>query len=362
MFRSRSRGYRSSLATALDSDNIPETVYRNLIEQVHRHLPVLHRYMDLRARALGLDRLGYHDLHCPLAPALDRRYTVAEAGDLVRRSMAPLGKEYAGSLEASFESRWIDWHPTPGKRSGAYSSGGAYDYHPYVLMNFNGDYESVSTLAHEMGHALHSYFSNRTQPHATADYSIFVAEVASTFNEALLNAKMFDEAETGEERLFLVGTYLDQMRATLFRQTMFAEFELLIHEKAESGEALTGDSLNDLYLDLLRTYQGHDRGVMEIPEAYAIEWASVPHFYYNFYVYQYSTGIVAATALSEAVLDGRPGARERYLEFLGAGGSDYPLELLRRAGVDLESPEPYEMTLGAISRQLDRLEELLERP
>ena len=363
VFRSRARNYASCLENALDGDNIPVSVYRNLVSEIRERLPVLHRYFRLRARALGLPALAYHDLHCPIAEGPRARYTVEQAAELVRESMSPLGERYAEPLGRAFEERWIDWHPMPGKRSGAYASGSAYDVHPFMLLNFNGDYESVSTLAHEVGHAMHSYFSNRTQPYPTADYSICVAEVASTFNEAMLQESLMKRATDREERLFLLSGQLDGFRATLFRQTMFAEFELLIHEKVERGESLTGEALSALYLDLVRAYHAHDEGVCEVDERHAVEWAVVPHFHYNFYVYQYATGITAATALSEAVLAEEPGARDRYLRFLSSGGSDYPLQLLRDAGVDLTRPEPYEATMGAMSRALDRLEALLdERP
>jgi oligoendopeptidase F len=364
VFRSRARGHASCLHAALDGDAVPVAVYHNLVEQVREHLPVLHRYLGLRARALGLDRPGYHDLHCPVAPDYRRSFKPAEGADLVRRSMEPLGDAYGAALDRCFGERWIDWHPTPGKRSGAYSAGSAYDVHPYILMNFTSDYESVSTLTHEVGHALHSHFSNAAQPFPTADYSIFVAEVASTFNEALLNRRMLAEAATDQERLFLLGTYLDQMRATMFRQTMFAEFERDIHARAEEGRALTGEWLSERYLEILRAHHGHAEGVMEIPDLYGIEWAGVPHFYYDFYVYQYATGIIASTALSEAVLAGGEDgarARARYLTFLSSGGSDHPLELLRAAGVDLETPEPYRRAMAAIGRALDRMDQLLTR-
>ena len=363
VFRARARHYPTCLQAALDGDNIPVSVYGNLVAQIRERLPVLHRYFRLRARALGVPQLTYHDLHCPIAEGPRASYTVEQAAELVRESMAPLGSRYAEPLRRAFEDRWIDWHPVPGKRSGAYASGSAYDVHPFMLLNFNGDYESVSTLAHEVGHAMHSHFSNRTQPYPTADYSIFVAEVASTFNEAMLQESLMKRAADREEKLFLLSGQLDGFRATLFRQTMFAEFELLIHEKVERGESLTGEALSALYLDLVRAYHAHDEGVCLVDERHAVEWAVVPHFHYNFYVYQYATGITAATALSEAVLSEMPGARERYLTFLSSGGSDYPLELLRRAGVDLTQPEPYEATMGAMSRALDRLEALLdERP
>jgi len=319
-----------------------------------------HRYSRLRAKALGLSELSYFDLHCPLGAGGKRDYSVFAAKQLVLDAMAPMGPGYTEVLNESFTRRWIDWHPAPGKRSGAYATGAAYDVHPYMLLNFNGDFDSVSTLAHEAGHAMHSHFSNRTQPYPCADYSIFVAEVASTFNEALLIERLLALASDPQEKIFLLGHWLDGIRATLFRQTFFAEFELTIHQRAERGEALTGEALSKLYLELLRTYQGHDGGACAVPELFAIEWACVPHFYYDFYVYQYSTGIVAANSLAGDVLAGRPGARDRYARFLESGGSDYPLELLRRAGVDLETPAPYEATFRAMDAKLDALETLLD--
>jgi oligoendopeptidase F len=339
---------------------MPTAVYGNLIERVRAHLPLLERYFALRARALEIrDGLAYHDLHCPVIDVPTRRYTVAQAGELVREAMEPLGSTYVAALAQSFEDRWIDWHAVAGKRSGAYATGAAYDVHPYMLLNFNGDYDAVSTLAHEAGHAMHSYFSNRTQPYPCADYSIFVAEVASTFNEALLHEAAWRRATTRDEKVFLLGTWLDGLRATLFRQTFFAEFERTIHERTERGEALTGESLSATYLDLLRVHQGHARGACRVDDVYSVEWAAVPHFYYDFYVYQYATGIVAANCIAQRVLDGEPGARERYLTFLASGGSADPLDLLRAAGVDLETPAPYDETFAAMARKLDELERAL---
>ncbi len=359
VFRARARRYDSCLSAALDGDNVPSKVYVNLIDQVKLHLPSIHRYFRLRAKALRLPGLTYFDLHCPLGEGGNRKYDVETAKQLVMQSMAPLGAPYLAALQQSFERRWIDWHPAPGKRSGAYATGAAYDVHPYMLLNFNGDFDSVSTLTHEAGHAMHSFFSNRTQPYACADYSIFVAEVASTFNEALLIERLLGEAQDRQERIFLLGHWLDGIRATLFRQTFFAEFELRIHERAERGEALTGESLSKMYLELVRAYQGHDDGACAVDDLFAIEWACVPHFYYDFYVYQYATGIVAANSLARDVLNKRPGAAERYTRFLGSGGADYPLELLRAAGVDLETESPYDSTFRAVDEKLDALEELL---
>jgi oligoendopeptidase F len=360
LFESRARGYGSCLETALDADNVPQSVYRNLIAQVHEALPVLHRYFRLRARFLGQERLEYFDLACPLIDTPPLRYTTEQARRLVTESLEPLGSTYGSALEEAFRSRWIDWHPGEGKRSGAYAAGSAYDVHPYVLLNYNDDYDNVSTLAHEMGHAMHSHFSNATQPYATSDYSIFVAEVASTFNEALLLRRVLETADTREAKLFVVASFLDGIRGTLFRQTMFAEFELEIHERTERGEVLTGERLDEIYLELLRRYHGHDAGVVNVAETYAVEWAAVPHFYYDFYVYQYATGIVAAGALSRMVLADKSGARERYLSFLHSGGSDYPLELLRAAGVDLEDAAPYRDAFATVDGYLDQLEALLD--
>jgi oligoendopeptidase F len=360
VFRTRIRGYESCVAAALAPENIPMTVYHNLIAQVREKLPLMHRYFGIRARALGVDRLEYHDLYPPLVDEKDQDRGSAEAMRLVSDSLAPLGDEYVQSLDQAFRSRWIDWHPSDGKRAGAYATGWAYDVHPYVLLNYIGDYDSVSTLAHEMGHAMHSFFSNRRQPFATADYSIFVAEVASTLNETLLGKRALELAEDRDTRVSLLAKQLDGMRGTLFRQTMFAEFELEIHTRAERGEVLTGELLDELYLKLLREYHGHDDGVMTVDDRYAVEWAGIPHFYYDFYVYQYATGIIAARALAEALVDGTAGARERYLEFLHAGGSDYPLAVLRRAGVDLETAAPYDAAMQGVERNLDALEDLLD--
>jgi oligoendopeptidase F len=361
VFHARVRRYPSALEAALAPDNVPATVYRNLIDQVRANLPLLHRYFRLRASALGVEPLRYHDLHCPIVEGSNRRYSVAEASQAILDSMAPLSPGYVADLSRAFRERWIDWHPTPGKRSGAYATGAAYDVHPYMLLNFSGDYDAVSTLAHEAGHAMHSFYSNARQPYPSSDYAIFVAEVASTFNEALLNEHLLRGATDPRERAFLLANWIDGLRSTLFRQTFFAEFELRIHEAVERGEAPTGEWMNDLYLRLLREYQGHDVGACVVDDVYGIEWACVPHFYYDFYVYQYATGIVAATSLADDVLEGRAGASDRFLAFLSSGASADPLELLRRAGVDLESPEPYAKTFAFLAARIGALEEVLGR-
>lgn len=359
VFHARVRRYASALDAALAPDNVPAAVYRNLIDQVRANLPLLHRYFRLRASALGAEPLRYHDLHCPIVEGSTRTYSVAEASKAVLDSMAPLSSAYVADLSRAFRERWIDWHPAPGKRSGAYATGAAYDVHPYMLLNFNGDYDAVSTLAHEAGHAMHSFYSNARQPYPSSDYTIFVAEVASTFNEALLNEHLLRRATDARERAFLLANWIDGLRTTLFRQTFFAEFELRIHEAVERGEAPTGEWMTDLYLRLLREYQGHGSGACVVDDVYGIEWACVPHFYYDFYVYQYATGIVAATSLADDVLEGRAGASDRFLAFLSSGGSDDPLELLRRAGVDLESPEPYAKTFAFLEARIAALEEVL---
>ncbi len=309
VFYTRTRNYESSLHRALDKNNIPIEVYHNLIRNVRDNLDTFHRYLRLRQRMLGVDTLKYSDLYAPVVKDLDRQYTFEEARDLYLGALEPLGTDYRQTAQRAFEQRWIDVYPMPGKRSGAYSNGGAYDVHPYILMNYNGRFDDVSTLAHEMGHALHSFYANQAQPYPLAEYSTFVAEVASTFNEALLIRKMLGQIQDNDVRLSLLMNYLDGIKGTVFRQTQFAEFELQMHEKADRGEPLTGDTFTQLYGQILKEYYGHDRGVCRIDDLYAIEWAYIPHFYYNFYVYQYSTSFTAATALAEEVLERQGGGR-----------------------------------------------------
>jgi oligoendopeptidase F len=360
-FYARARHYPSALAAALSASNVPEAVYHTLIQEANRALPTLHRAFALRARLLGIEDLAYHDIYPPLVPQLELTFPVEQGKALVLEAVAPLGEEYVAVTKKGFESRWIDFFPRPGKRSGAYSQGAAYEVHPYVLMNYNDDYESVSTLAHEWGHTMHSYLANATQPYPTADYSIFIAEVASTFNEALLLEKMLAKAGSDEERLFLLGSYLEGLRGTFFRQAMFAEFELNIHELAARGEALTGAKLSAIYGELLRRYHGHGQGVMRIDDLYAVEWAYIPHFYRNFYVYQYATSLAASALLAQEVLNGASGARERYLALLKAGGSRYPYELLHEAGVDLATPEPYRALVSRMNWAMDEIERIIAR-
>ena len=358
-FRARTRRYPSCVASALNGDNIPPAVYRTLVEGTNAQLPVLHRYLRLRARMLGLEGdLRYHDLYAPLVQ-LDRSYPIGAARDLALASAAPLGTDYVAALEAGLGSRWMDVHPRPGKQPGAYMSDAAYDVHPYVLMNYVDTWSSVSTLAHEWGHAMHSVLANAAQPFETARYTIFVAEVASTFNEMLLLDHALKGARDDQERLYFLGHAVEDLRQTFFRQAMFAEFELAIHEAVQAGEALTGDSLSARYLALLRHHHGHDEGVMIVDEHCAREWAVVGHFYYDFYVYQYATSLAAAAQFADRVLAGEESARDDYLDVLRAGGSRYPYELLREAGVDLATPAPYAALGARMSALLDEMEALL---
>lgn len=361
MFYARTRGYKSSLHSALDKNNIPTEVYSALIENVNNNLDSFHRYLNLKKRMLGVETLKYSDVYAPVVKGVDLKYTFDEAKELVIDSAKPLGRDYSRVIEKAFEGRWIDVYPTPGKRAGAYSNGSAYDVHPYILLNYNGQYDDVSTLAHELGHTMHSYYSNKKQPYPTADYSIFVAEVASTFNEALLINKMLTEIKDDDVRLSLLMNYLDSIKGTVFRQTQFAEFELRIHQNAERGEPLTGDVLSELYGDILKKYYGHDKGTCHIDDLYTVEWAYVPHFYYNFYVYQYSTSFTASTALSEKILNKENRAVEKYIEFISSGGSDYPIDILRKAGVDMTTAEPFDKTMAVMNRTMDEIEAILEK-
>jgi oligoendopeptidase F len=359
MFYARARNYESALAASLGGPNIPTSVYSRLVDGVNQHLPTFHRYLNLRKRMMGVDELHYYDLYAPLVASVDLSYDVEEARRLILEALAPLGDEYVSALETAFSNRWIDMYPAPGKRSGAYSNGGAYDVHPFMLMNYNGRYADVSTLAHELGHAMQSYFSNRAQPFATASYPIFVAEVASTFNEALVIDHMLETITDDRVKLSLLGDYLEGIKGTVFRQTQFAEFELRIHEMAEAGEPLTGETLDQVYADITRRYYGHDQGVAIVDDYIAHEWAYIPHFYRNFYVFQYATSFTASAALSEKVMSGDPDALRNYLAFLSAGGSKYPIDLLRDAGVDMATDEPLELTMQKMNRVIDEMERLL---
>jgi len=361
LFTMRARGYSSCLESALDANNIPADVYLQLIRNVNDNTSSFHRYLDLKRRMLGVDQLKYSDLYAPTVEGVDLEYSIEEAYDLVLQAFAPLGADYLSTIERAMENRWIDVYPTIAKKSGAYSWGDAYDVHPFILLNYNDAYQDVSTLAHELGHTMHSFYSNKNQPYPLADYSIFVAEVASTFNEALLMDHMLNTIEDDNLKLSLMMEYLDNLKGTVFRQTQFAEFELKIHEMVENGTALTGDSLTELYGDIVRRYYGHDQGVCKVDDLYAHEWSYIPHFYYNFYVYQYATSFTASTALAEKVLEGEQGAVDRMITFLSSGGSDYPIELLKQAGVDMTTSAPFDQTMVMMNRIMDEIERILDR-
>jgi oligoendopeptidase F len=361
VFFAKTRNYKSALERSLDAANIPTTVYTRLVDGVNRGLPTFHRYLNLRKKMMGLSELHYYDLYAPLVASADLTYTAEEAEKHILAAFKPLGAEYAAAVQRAFGERWIDLYPSPGKRSGAYSNGGAYDVHPYMLINYNGKYNDVSTVAHELGHAMQSYLSNKTQPYPLADYPIFVAEVASTFNEALLIDHMLKTITDDAAKLSLLGNYLEGIKGTVFRQTQFAEFELRVHEMAEKGEPLTGDALSKLYADITKKYYGHDKNVCIVDEYIQHEWAFIPHFYRNFYVFQYATSFTASAALSEKVLAGDAAATKRYLTFLSAGGSKYPIELLKDAGVDMTSDEPLTLTMQKMNRVMDEMDKILAK-
>ena len=361
IFYKNVRNHESSLSAALNQNNIPTQVYHSLVDNVNRNLDTFHRYLKLRQRVLKVDQLNYYDLYAPLMEGLDLEFNVDQSADHIVASLSPLGREYTDVIRRAFDERWIDMYPSQGKRSGAYSNGSAYDVHPYILMNFNGKYDDMSTLTHELGHTMHSHLSNKTQPYPLAGYSIFVAEVASTFNEALLNHYMLGKINDDKIRLEILGSWLEGAKGTLFRQTQFAEFELKIHELGEQGVALTGEQFDKLYLDITRKYYGHDKGVCRVDDYIQAEWSYIPHFYYNFYVFQYATSFTASQALSEKVIAGDKATTEKYLEFLSSGGSKYPIELLQVTGIDMTGPEPFDLTMKKMNAVMDEIEAILSR-
>lgn len=361
IFRAKARHYNSALEASLKPNNIPVEVYHSLVENVNNNLGTFHRYLNIKKKMLGVDTLKYSDLYAPTVKGVELKYTYQEAQELILESLKPLGKEYVNVVKHAFDNRWIDVYPNVGKRSGAYSNGAAYDVHPYILMNYNDQYNEVSTLTHELGHTMHSYYSNKTQPYATADYATFVAEVASTFNEALLADLMQKKLKDDVLRLSLLMTMLDGFKGTLFRQTQFAEYEMRIHEAAEAGQPLTGKVLSQIYGDLTRKYYGHDKGVCFVDDYMSMEWAYIPHFYMNFYVFQYSTSFVASQALAAKVLEGDKEATKRFIEFISAGGSDYPINILKKAGVDMTQPEPFEATIKTMNKIMDEIEAILAK-
>ena len=354
-FFAETRKYANAFERSLDRTNVPTSVYLNLIEAVHENLPKMHRYVRLRKKLLGLEDLHFYDIYTPLVADADRQIPYAEAKQTIYEALHPLGAEYLAILKEGFENRWIDVYQNVGKRSGAYSAGARV--HPFVLMNYSGTLDSQFTLAHEMGHAIHSYLSNRHQNPIDADYVIFVAEVASTCNEALLMEHLLGKTTDKRERAYLINHFLDQFKGTIFRQTMFAEFELNIGKLVAEGQTLTADVLCAEYKRLNELYYGPD---MVVDERIAMEWARIPHFYYNYYVFQYATGYAAAIALSRRILrEGEPAVKD-YVNFLSGGCSRSPIDLLKGAGVDMTSPEPVKQALELFDRLLDEMEALME--
>ncbi len=356
IYRSRVRNYSSSREKALFPDKVPETVYDNLVDTVGKNLPHLHRYYDIRRRVLDLPKLAHYDVYVPMIKDIKVKHTYNQAVEVITKALAPLGKEYTDVLEKGLVKGWVDKYENKGKRSGAFSAG-SYGGDPYILMNFKEDVlRDVFTLAHEGGHSMHSYYSVASNPFQHYNYTIFEAEVASTFNEQLLAKYLLDRAETREMKAYLVGKQVDDIIATIYRQTMFAEYEHICHRMVEEGKPLTVDSLRKAYRELLEKYFGPD---IELPEPADMEGLRIPHFYRAFYVYKYSTGLSAAVALSEKVLSGGESDREDYLKFLKSGGSCYPLESLKLAGVDMASPEPVQWALDKFAVLTDELEKLL---
>ncbi len=349
------RHYPDSLTQALDANKLPRAVYDTLVAQAELNLPTLHRYFRLRARMLGVSDMYYYDVYPPIG-ASDLKYPIGLSTRLMLDAVKPLGADYVQALEQGTKSGWMDVYPRPKKRSGAYMNGSVYDVHPYLLLNHNDDYESLSTLAHEWGHAMHSYLANRAQPFINAEYPTFTAEIASTTNEVLLLDHMLKIAKDDNERLLYLDSALENLRGTFFRQAMFAAFERDVHARVDQGESLTGEALTKIYGDILRRYHGDQEGVVKVDALYTVEWAFIPHYYNRFYVFQYATSISAGNMFADEILQGVPGARERYLDILRAGGSRYPYELVKEAGVDLATPAPYQAIVARMNRIMDQIE------
>ncbi len=359
-FDAKVRHYPNALSDALFADNMPEAVYRQLVAQANAGLPTFHRYLKLRKKLLGIqDELQYYDIYPSMFKlTTPLKFTVADSERIGLDVTSVYGPEYTAMLKKGFSGRWMDVLPREGKASGAYMNGSAYDVHPYLHLNHNDDYESLSTLVHEWGHAIHTLLDDKTQPYETSNYSTFIAETASISNEMLLNDYMVAHAKSKEEKLFYLGEGLELIRTTFFRQTMFGEFQLAIHEEVEKGNALSGKRLTDIYCGLLKRYHGDAEGVMKIDPGYCVEWAFIPHFYYGFYVYQYATSMAGAAAFTNAIENKEPGARERFIAMLKAGGSDYPFTLYKKAGLDMASPAPYQALIARMNHLMDEIDAL----
>jgi oligoendopeptidase F len=355
IFNAKARHYDSALEAALDASNVPEAVYRSLIAETNRGLPVLHRYFALRQRMLGLPDMGYWDIYPPLVKS-DRTFGLAEMRQLTSEAVKPLGADYVKLFLDSSAKRWVDPFPRPGKASGAYMDPGAFDVHPYLLLNLTNKYDGVSQYAHEWGHAMHSLLANKAQPYELSNYPTFVAEVASTNHELLLANMMVERAKTKDEKLFYLGQIMENYRGTFFRQSMFAEFQLAINDLANKGEGLSGEKMSAIYLDLLKRYHGPN---VKMEPNYGNEWSAIPHFYFGFYVWQYATSITAANFFAQKIMHGTQADRDRYLSMLRSGGSDYGYNILKVGGLDMATPEPYQLIVSSFSKVLDQAEALL---
>ena len=364
VFSARARKFDGALSAALFASNMPAQVYRTVVAETNAALPTLHRYLRLRKQRLGIsDTLAYYDNYPPLFPLEHPpEFSVAESEQITLAALAPMGQEYLGLLRQGFAGRWMNVLPRPGKATGAYMNGSAYDVHPYLLLNHANDYLSLSTFAHEWGHGVHTLLANRAQPYEKAAYPTFIAESASIANEMLLNDYMVAHAHTRAEKLYYLGAGLEAIRTTYFRQVMFAEFELRIHEEVEQGRALSGARLSELYCDVVRRYYGEADGIMKIDPGYCVEWAWVPHFYYDFYVWQYATSMAGAAQFTDAILGQGDAARVRFLDVLRAGGSEYPYQLYLKAGIDMASPAPYQALVARMNRLMDEIEALEKAP
>ena len=361
-FFAKSRNYKTTLEQSLDANNIPVSVYENLITQINNNLPTLQRALKLKKRMLGVDTLHYYDLYTPIVKEVDMKFTIDQGENLLLDVFKPMGKNYVSTVKKAFDNRWIDFYPNVGKRSGAYSSGSAYAYHPYILTNWTDDYESVSTLAHELGHTMHSYFTNKNQPFVNTSYATFVAEIASTLNENILNDYMVKHVKSDDEKLFLLGSYLELLRTTIFRQTSFAEFEWDIHKKIENNEPLTGESISNIYYNIVKKYYGNDKGICKVDDYIAYEWAYIPHFVnYTYYVYQYSTSLIYSTAFAQKILNEGQPAVDKFYTILKGGSSDYPINLIKKAGINPLSSEAFDLTMARMNTVMDQIEEILNR-
>jgi oligoendopeptidase F len=363
-FNAKVRHFPTALSAATFTDNMPDAVYRTLVKEANDGLPVLYRYLKLRKQLLGIhDDLGYEDMY-PTMFKLSQplKFTVEDSERITLDALAPYGDEYLNLMKKEFNSRWIHAYPGEHKASGAYMNGSAYDVHPYLLLNHNDDYEALTTLAHESGHAIHTLLTNKTQPFEKSNYSTFVAETASIGNEMLLNDYMVAHAKSREEKLYYLGEGVEAVRQTFFRQVMFAEFQLAIHDEMEAGRPLSGERMTSMYCDLLRKYYGEAQGVTKINPTYCAEWEYIPHFYYGFYVWQYATSMAGAAQLTDDILEGGPPARDRFINMLKAGASDYPYNLYKKAGIDMATPAPYQKLVARMSHILDEIDAIEKQP